>query len=409
MRPDAVNAALGALKAFRAAVAGPVLFDVPGFPEHAHVSSNLIDPRRVWQRRIAPFGRHGSPAADMQRDMLDRRELILDFPYYKEGSVASTTMRVREPLVTRKATLFQRAEAGSSEVHLAKLNCAPRGYGGAPGEVHVIVPLLFLRRVPRLPEAHTEDDPATRGMTGSSWRATLGATACGGLHQREGAPSVFWQRWDVPDEVYASPSLVAPARVRSSGLSPPLARSPQHGIMMKESTERTLNDRQHIKRSPESWSPKDVAARRWWRVHHPAAEEQEDPPGHAAAGVGRDAEAWRTQQTEYRLKLGVDWGQRRRLHLHRPYRYGPAPGLADEVVRPVSRSRRGSGAAYTTCGTSPPQNWCGARSASRRSARCWDTPRSRSRWTSTSMETSPLRLSRQPPSKRPTERGDEHA
>lgn len=29
IRPDAVNAALGALKAFRAAVAGPVRFDVP--------------------------------------------------------------------------------------------------------------------------------------------------------------------------------------------------------------------------------------------------------------------------------------------------------------------------------------------------------------------------------------------
>ena len=68
---------------------------------------------------------------------------------------------------------------------------------------------------------------------------------------------MFWQRWDVPDEVYASPSLVAPARVRSSGLSPLPARSPHHGIMLKESTERTLNDRQHMKKIARELVPQD--------------------------------------------------------------------------------------------------------------------------------------------------------
>jgi glycosyltransferase involved in cell wall biosynthesis len=85
LRADALAASLDVLRATDGALLGQVQFDQDDIlPEgYAHVSANLIDPRRAWRHGIRPFAEHGSPGVFMQRSLRRAGERVIDFPYYE--------------------------------------------------------------------------------------------------------------------------------------------------------------------------------------------------------------------------------------------------------------------------------------------------------------------------------------
>jgi hypothetical protein len=95
LRADSVQDAVRAAVATRAGLLGQVQYQE--MPEgYAHVSSVLIDPARVWRRRIAPFYESGTPAEGLHASLRRAGVPIVDFPYRSANYVlhlGSRTLR----------------------------------------------------------------------------------------------------------------------------------------------------------------------------------------------------------------------------------------------------------------------------------------------------------------------------
>jgi glycosyl transferase family 2 len=80
LRPDAVSAPLEVLRSSAAGIVGELQYlELPS--GYAHPSSILLNPERVWQRRVHVFEEDGSPARQLHLSLKRFGIGIQDFPY----------------------------------------------------------------------------------------------------------------------------------------------------------------------------------------------------------------------------------------------------------------------------------------------------------------------------------------
>ena len=71
----------------QAAMVGQIQYDA-ALPEgYAHVSSLLIDPKKVWRRSVDPFENSGAPAESLHFSLRRHSQKICDFPFRRENYV----------------------------------------------------------------------------------------------------------------------------------------------------------------------------------------------------------------------------------------------------------------------------------------------------------------------------------
>ena len=88
LRPDALTAAVDALRAAGAAMAGQLQpYDQrrPRLARYAHPASLLFDPGVVWRHSVPAFLEDGAPAVMMQHVLVRRGRRVLDFPFFADG------------------------------------------------------------------------------------------------------------------------------------------------------------------------------------------------------------------------------------------------------------------------------------------------------------------------------------
>lgn len=84
LRPGGFSAAVAAMSATQAPLAGQVHQRHRVFDGYAHVSSLVIDPARVWQLTLPPFQPDDEPGVVMQRAMADQGIPVADVRFYQE-------------------------------------------------------------------------------------------------------------------------------------------------------------------------------------------------------------------------------------------------------------------------------------------------------------------------------------
>jgi glycosyltransferase involved in cell wall biosynthesis len=87
MRPDALSAPCGVMRATGAALVGQRGYDTADAEELLGLHSLLIDPAQVWQPTIQPFQDHGLPSEALQRSCAEAGLLAVDFPYTRGGYI----------------------------------------------------------------------------------------------------------------------------------------------------------------------------------------------------------------------------------------------------------------------------------------------------------------------------------
>lgn len=103
LRPQVLTDAVRSLTSNRAALAAELGPEEPALlPKGCfYVSSMLIDPGRAWRRGVRPFWEHGSPGAGMQRSLEDRREPMVEFPFYRDQYLLHLGQGTLDRLVAR--------------------------------------------------------------------------------------------------------------------------------------------------------------------------------------------------------------------------------------------------------------------------------------------------------------------
>lgn len=81
VRPGGLRAAVAQLRQADGALAGQFRSRPP---QYAHVSLNVLDPRRAWVRGVPPFQEDGMPSLKMQQALRRRGVPVLDFPFYRD-------------------------------------------------------------------------------------------------------------------------------------------------------------------------------------------------------------------------------------------------------------------------------------------------------------------------------------
>ncbi|MBY0522434.1 MAG: glycosyltransferase [Gemmataceae bacterium] len=88
LREDAVTAAVRAMRTDGSSLIGQFQYDVEALPQgYAHISSLLIDPQQVWQRRVEPFQESGTPGEGMQISLRSQGFVVSNFPYRNQNYV----------------------------------------------------------------------------------------------------------------------------------------------------------------------------------------------------------------------------------------------------------------------------------------------------------------------------------
>jgi Glycosyl transferase family 2 len=86
LRPDAVSTPLRVLRSSEAGIVGELQYSL--LPNgYAHPSSILLNPQRVWQRRVNVFEEEGAPARQLHLSLRRFGIDIQDFPYRSENYV----------------------------------------------------------------------------------------------------------------------------------------------------------------------------------------------------------------------------------------------------------------------------------------------------------------------------------
>lgn len=85
LRTDALQRSLSLLRNTSAALVGQARHGEDADEPYTLISSLLLDPARVWQKRIRPFWDHGDPGVAMQADVTEWGLARVDFPFYREG------------------------------------------------------------------------------------------------------------------------------------------------------------------------------------------------------------------------------------------------------------------------------------------------------------------------------------
>jgi glycosyltransferase involved in cell wall biosynthesis len=173
IRPEAIEHPVEALMKSGAGIAGESQ-PCRGLPEgYAHISSLLLDPRKVWRRGIVPFENRGAPARAFQRSLRSRGVPICDFPYRSSDYV----------LHLGRGTLRQIKESGDNANRYygwGSNHCESHYHGNPRGPaMHQNFLRVFNAEVPDLtPEALTSACQREERVSASVFFQDVGNQCC---------------------------------------------------------------------------------------------------------------------------------------------------------------------------------------------------------------------------------------
>lgn len=146
LKNNALTDAVNFIKYHEAAAVGQFQYDA--LPEgYAHISSLLIDPIKVWNRKIFPFDNTGAPAVNLQQSLRAHGLKIGNFPYRSRHYLLHLARGTLKSIYKRQdcSNIYYQWSTNHSEHH----------YHGTPGGhlIHERFLEVFNREVPELTPA----------------------------------------------------------------------------------------------------------------------------------------------------------------------------------------------------------------------------------------------------------------